>query len=185
MKKVVFCVFLVISSVCIAYLFYSLATPKIPQEIQGVVGSEIDLCLNDMIVIGDSTGVKKKGKKIVVFTDSTQCATCRLYSIGQWRPFMDSMDKNSKKIEFFFFFHPSKKNTQIVINKLKDMDLETPIYIDIDGRFLLKNPQFPHSPHLQTMLLDENNIVQIVGNPINNDKIDKLYRSVIDGSLHY
>jgi hypothetical protein len=180
MKKVLLSVFLVIFSVCIACLIYLLVTPKIPQEIQSVVGSEIDLCLNDMLVIGDSTGVKKQGKKIVVFTDSTQCATCRLYAIGQWRPFMESMDKRSDSIDFVFIFHPSKDNIQAVIDKVKGMELETRIYIDINGVFLKKNPRVPHSSHLQTMLLDENNIVQIVGNPIANDKMDKLYRSILD-----
>lgn len=182
MKKVVLCVSLVVFSVCVACFLYLLTTPKIPQDIQSVMGSKIDLCLNDMMVIGDSTRVKNKGKKIVVFTDSTQCATCRLYAIGQWKPFMDSMDQNLKDIDYIFIFQPSKDNTQAVIDKVKDIELETCIYIDVNGIFLKKNPQVPHSSHLQTMLLDENNTVQLVGNPISNDKMDKLYRSIINNS---
>ncbi len=36
-------------------------------------------------------------------------------------------------------------------------------------------PQLPSNPMLHTFLLDENNEVLVVGNPLDNEKIDRMF----------
>lgn len=177
--------FIVIFSVCIAWILYALRPPAILQEVQNVVGSKIDLCLNDMMKIGGTDKDTINYKKIVVFTDSSQCTSCQLNAIMQWRTFMELTEKDCNKIKFYFIFHPSKGHVQSVIKKVKDIDLNAPIYIDADGIFLLRNPQIPRASRLHTMLLDENNMVLIIGNPIINDKIEKLYKDAINNCIQH
>lgn len=48
--------------------------------------------------------------------------------------------------------------------------LSYPIYMDTTGVFRRTNPQLPSNPMLHTFLLDENNEVLAVGNPLENEK---------------
>ena len=66
---------------------------------------------------------------------------------------------------------------------LKSMMLSYPIYMDTTGVFRRTNPQLPSNPMLHTFLLDENNEVLAVGNPLENEKIDRMFWRTVKEKL--
>lgn len=119
-----------------------------------------------------------KQKKILSYVDSIGCTSCKL-DFKKWRAFMDEVDSISlDSIQFLFFFSP-QKNTEIfqVLNVDK---FNHPICID-EKDSLNKLNDFPNITSFQTFLLDENNRVLVVGNPIYNTKVKEIYINVLRG----
>lgn len=54
---------------------------------------------------------------------------------------------------------------------------------DTTGVFHRTTPQLPSNPMLHTFLLDENNEVLVVGNPLDNEKIDRMFWRTVKEKL--
>lgn len=79
---------------------------------------------------------------------------------------------------FLFFFSPEKKVD--IIRTLKSHAFTHPICIDEIHQLDYLN-HFPADPTFQTFLLDKDNRVLAVGNPIHNPKVKELYLKIIRG----
>lgn len=58
-----------------------------------------------------------------------------------------------------------------------------PILLDSLGEFERLNPHLPQNKALHTFLLDENNNVLLVGNPLHNKKIEEMFYKVVEEKL--
>jgi hypothetical protein len=115
--------------------------------------------------------------KIVNYTDSTGCTTCKL-RMDIW---MSYIKETGFQVDFLFYFHP--KNTRNLLLALnKEHFINYPIYIDHNGQFNKLN-KLPANPMGQCFLLDKNNKVLAIGNPANNPKIWELYKKIITGKV--
>lgn len=116
--------------------------------------------------------------KILIYIDSIGCTSCKL-QLTKWKDFIietDSVTKNT--LSFNFFFHP--KNNKEIYYLLKREDFQTPICIDSQDS-LNKLNNFPKEMMFQTFLLDKDNKVIAIGNPIHNPKVKELYLKIITG----
>jgi hypothetical protein len=57
------------------------------------------------------------------------------------------------------------------------------IFIDSTNIFSIKNPNIPLETKYHTFLLDPNNNVVLVGNPITNEKIREIFLAIIEKKL--
>lgn len=81
-------------------------------------------------------------------------------------------------MKFLFFFTPEKKRD--LWGTLKSEEFVYPICID-EKDSLNKLNHFPSDMMFQTFLLDKNNKVLAIGNPIHNPHIKELYLKIIRG----
>lgn len=58
-----------------------------------------------------------------------------------------------------------------------------PFIIDINNEFEQLNPHLPKNKAMHTFLLDENNNVVLVGNPLHNPKIEKMFKEIVEEKL--
>ena len=77
-----------------------------------------------------------------------------------------------------FYFHPNDLKELRYILKRDRFDY--PVCIDLDNEFNRLN-QFPSDMTFQTFLLDKQNKVVAIGNPIHNTKVKDLYLSILTG----
>ena len=82
------------------------------------------------------------------------------------------------KEKSLFFFHP--KDTKEIRYLLKRNGFDRPVYIDLDDR-LNKLNKFPADMTFQTFLLDKNNKIVALGNPVHNTAVKDLYLKQITG----
>lgn len=116
--------------------------------------------------------------KIVVYVDSVGCTSCKL-RLSAWKKFMLQVDSlSSDSVQFLFFFFPKSKTE--ISNILVANRFKYPVCIDEQDSLNLLN-NIPTEIMFQTFLLDKDNRVVAMGNPVHNPKIRELYLNIILG----
>lgn len=121
--------------------------------------------------------------KFVVYSDSLQCSSCNLRQLPKWENFLGKLQPYADRLQVYFIFRPLSESIGSFRLTLKSMMLPYPIYMDTTGVFCRTNPQLPSNPMLHTFLLDENNKVLVVGNPLENEKIDRMFWRTVKEKL--
>ena len=88
---------------------------------------------------------------------------------------VDSVDK---KVAFLFFLQT--RRTEDLDYKMKWDAFNLPIVFDVQNLFCQLN-HFPEDEKFRTFLLDKDNKVLAIGNPIHNPKVKELYLKIIQG----
>ena len=116
--------------------------------------------------------------KVVTYIDSIGCVSCKL-QLSRWKEFIAQVDSASGKAIPFLFFFQSKDNGDLR-RTLRTDNFTLPVCIDTEDRFNKLN-HFPSEMMFQTFLLDKDNKVIVIGNPIHNLKVRDLYLQKIAG----
>lgn len=116
--------------------------------------------------------------KVLVYVDSIGCTSCKL-QLHKWKELIEYSDSvTQEKVPFLFFFH--SKDYKEIRYLLKRDGFDRPVCIDMDDR-LNKLNKFPADMIFQTFLLDKNNRVAVLGNPVHNTAVRDLYLKQITG----
>lgn len=167
-----------ILSVClILFLFSSCDRRKeeINQQVNKLYSSVIDLPYPDMEALSvDSAYLTKKADyQILVFVDSAECTPCYASHHGEWEGILKECRKYTPSITLSIIIE-SREISMDVKEKFLASDFGKTIFIDKTGVFRKRNPVFPESNIMHVLLLDKNNQMVLVGNPLNNEKIEEL-----------
>lgn len=115
--------------------------------------------------------------KILSYVDSTGCVSCKL-KLAEWKKFIDTVDSIHPSVKMLFFFSPEK--VKDVHYALRQSYFNYPVCIDLKDS-LNKLNHFPLNIEFQTFLLDKDNKVIAIGNPIHNANVKELYLTIISG----
>lgn len=122
--------------------------------------------------------IPKSKNKIVTYVDSIGCISCKL-QLPKWKEFIRLVDSvTNKTVPILFFFQP-KDNDELRYYLQRD-SFSFPVCIDTQHRFNSLN-HFPSEMMFQTFLLDKDNKVVVIGNPIHNLAVRDLYLKEIAG----
>lgn len=114
--------------------------------------------------------------KVLMYVDSIGCTPCKL-RLGAWRLFIEEMDnKYPNQVGYLFYF--TYKKPAEVEGLLLSEKIHIPAVVD-EGNMLNELNQFSANTNLHCFLLDKNNRVKVIGNPIYNQKIKELYLSTL------
>ena len=114
--------------------------------------------------------------KVLLYTDSVGCTSCRL-NLHVWKAYMEEAEAIVPgKVDFLFYFQP--KNRKELEYLLKREKMEHTVFMDEKGEINRIN-DFPEEMEYQCFLLDGENKVISIGNPILNPKIWEIYKQVI------
>ena len=110
--------------------------------------------------------------KVLVFVDSIGCTSCKL-QLSRWKEFIRYTDSISQKnIPFLFFFQFDDKWE--IHSLLIRENFDKPICLDRSDSLNQLN-HFPKDIRFQVFLLDKNNKVVVIGNPVHNPNVKELY----------
>lgn len=122
--------------------------------------------------------IPKTDYKVVVFVDSVGCISCKL-QLPKWKEFMHEVDSLCEgKVSFVFFFQSA--NVKELRYILRRDGFSLPVCIDADDSFNSLN-HFPGEMMFQTFLVDSENRVKVIGNPIHNLSVKDLYLKELTG----
>ena len=133
-------------------------------------------CVDNHVV----SKVKVSGNcfKVVNYIDSVGCTPCRL-NLTKWKEFIH--DLNQVSIDSTLVLMIVSDSRFNVVYQISMWDKFTyPIYIDVADSLNRLN-HFSSDERFQTLLLDKDNKVVAIGNPINNPKVKELYLKIIQG----
>ena len=122
--------------------------------------------------------IPKTDYKVVVFVDSVGCISCKL-QLPRWKEFMHEVDSLSDgNVPFVFFFQT--KDVRELRYILRRDNFSHPVCIDTEDSFYKLN-RFPGEMMFQTFLVNSENRVKVIGNPIHNLSVKDLYLKEIAG----
>ena len=116
--------------------------------------------------------------KIIVFVDSVGCISCKL-QLPKWKNLINEVDSLSDTAIPFLFFFQTKDVSELKYVFKRD-DFSLPVCIDTEDKFYKLN-RFPDNMMFQTFLVDADNRVKVIGNPIHNLSVKELYLNEIAG----
>ncbi|MEN6457037.1 MAG: hypothetical protein ABFD10_22520 [Prolixibacteraceae bacterium] len=125
----------------------------------------------------DSLEITRAYLKVYSYINAS-CPTC-IEDISSWNEITPLFNKNNVPVvlvcgskdnfELIKYFHETG-----VIN-----EFSFPLFFDINQQYLVKNNFMKESQHLQTVLVDGENNILLLGNPIHSMRIKKLYSKEI------
>lgn len=122
--------------------------------------------------------IKDTEYKIVAYVDSAGCTSCKLH-LSKWKELIHYVDSiQSERVQFLFFFFP--KNGRDIYHTMRMDKFTYPVCVDTLDSFNKLN-HFPDDVRFQTFLLNKENKVVAVGNPIHNPNIRDLFLNIISG----
>jgi hypothetical protein len=113
--------------------------------------------------------------KILNYIDSSGCTGCRLRA-STWKTYIEEMGSQA---DFLFYFQSKDKEAIITLLK-RERFTNYPVYIDTAGQLNQMN-KLPDNPLYQCFLLDNNNTVLAMGDPISYPQVWELYKKIING----
>jgi hypothetical protein len=118
-----------------------------------------------------------KGYKILVYIDSSKY---RKFRLDKWKIYVEEL---YPKVNFFFVFQSSRFHLMKAldfVHNLQKKHFFYPMYTDGLGDFYRLN-HLSDNPAFRCFLLDNDNKILAIGNPVNNSNIRKLYNKIING----
>ena len=117
--------------------------------------------------------------KVVTYIDSVGCTSCKL-QLPRWKKLVEEVDSlTNGRVPFLFYFHPKDRKELRYLTRRDDFTY--PVCFDERDELNRLN-QFPTDMTFQTFLLDKDNKVVAMGNPVHNLKVKELYLDLITGS---
>lgn len=114
--------------------------------------------------------------KIVTYIDSIGCTSCKL-QLHNWKKLIERVEKlTDKRVAFVFNFCIKAKRDLQSLTKADNF--EYPVCFDEKDVFNRLN-NFPTDVSFQTFLLNKENEVLAIGNPVHNKDVEKLYLKII------
>ena len=118
---------------------------------------------------------------IMTYVDSVGCTSCKL-QLPKWKELIAHVDSTTNSNIPFIFVFQSKDDKELRYILKRD-NFDRPVCIDRDSR-LDKLNKFPQDITFQTFLLDQDNKVKVIGNPVHNLAVRDLYLKQIAGVQH-
>ena len=116
--------------------------------------------------------------KILLYVDSLGCTSCRT-KLSEWKRLIQETDTLFvQKPDFLLFFQPKTNGLEELKMLLRSNGFNYPVFIEKEN-VIMKLNNFPKEPKYQCFLLDKENKVVMVGNPVYNPAIWELYKKII------
>lgn len=121
--------------------------------------------------------------KVVVYSDSTECTGCYIKQLNLWNDLIGIEERSKGKVVFIFIMDVNPKDCNMVYNALYTSALKHSVYIDTLHIFRRENKQIPDNKLFYTFVLNKDNKVVLIGNPLFNEHIEKLFQNLTRGQL--
>lgn len=143
-------------------------------SMESMMSTPVDLCLDELhdvtLIPHSSKDLNQTEFKIIQYVDSFECAPCILDNLHVWNTLINDKRLENAKVKFAFIVAPSREKLEDAYLSVNSSGVKAIIYMDSLSVFGRKNPKIPPKSLYHTFVLDRNNNVVLVGNPILNKR---------------
>ena len=169
------CLLAVISTGC--------KTAQLRRQMKELIGSTIVLpekitCVYNGEVYPMPDSLREKAKQII-YIDSTECTTCRISHLWEYQDVFE-YSAESGRFEVMIVLSNMVFDSIPLVRYLVDRDLDYPVYVDMERRFLVENPHIPQEKLFHSFLLDSGGQVIFVGDPALSERMLKALGLALD-----
>lgn len=118
--------------------------------------------------------------KLVVYADSSECSSCFIKHLSVWNDYLRLEDEGN--MDLVFIIEVPKEKLDYYSRELTYSRFNHLVYFDVQKAFRKNNPQIPKEGLYHIFLIDENNQIVMVGNPIANPRIEKMLFETVQAS---
>jgi len=119
----------------------------------------------------------------VVYCDSIQCSPCFISGLTEWEEFICLESSKKYDISFLFIIEPRKNEINTIRYKLREIEFKHSVLIDDKSIFRKENPHIPEESMYHTFLLNDKNKIILVGNPIHNNSIKRIFYKTLNNNI--
>ena len=110
--------------------------------------------------------------KMVVYINQDGCQDCKLRTL---LPLYMFILENQHIERFGVIIILNASDMEAADYTITEMRFRRTIFYDIDGSFERLNPHLPENERFHTFLLNEENKIVLIGNPVHDEKLKKRY----------
>ena len=121
--------------------------------------------------------------KLVHYVDSATCSTCYLQKIAIYGLLFSMEAQSNNDFYNVFIINPNIIAKKKLISDFSGKLIPQTIFVDSTNVFMESNPNLPSESMYHTFMLDENNKVILVGNPMLNKQIEDMMLSIVEEKL--
>lgn len=147
--------------------------------IRSLQNRKIDLSFNQQIIKKDSIITNKQAfapVKIVVYVDTTLCTSCLSRFLKASATYVETFNKDS--VAFICILQP--RSISVLQEELDEHALENvSVIVDVDNKYLANNKIEGYRDMITSFLLDSDNRVVLVGNPLRGKDFKELFNKTI------
>lgn len=122
--------------------------------------------------------------KLVHYIDSDRCSSCYLQKIA-CNSNLNRLEKESKgKFVNIFIAAPTEKGMKKLLSLREEKILPSVVFVDTARVFINMNSFIPSESIYHTFLLDYNNKVVSVGNPLYSKELDEMFVRVFNKKIN-
>ncbi len=131
--------------------------------------------------IGDPGWAADRSMKVVIYTMPLMCSSCNLGILLDWRQAIGDLTTEFGEENLRFVFVFAYKDERELTGAVKEYMFDFPVYYDPQEAFREQNPFISGNPLCHTFLVDENNRIVLVGDPVRNPNMLPLYKEQVGG----
>ena len=121
--------------------------------------------------------------KLVHYVDSATCSTCYLQKVAIYGLLFGMETQSNNEFYNVFIINPNIIAKKKLVSDFSSKLIPQTIFVDTANVFMELNPNLPPESMFHTFLLDENNKVILVGNPMLNEQIEDMMLSIVEEKL--
>lgn len=141
------------------------------------IGKKIDIPDSLLVLINNNqeyiheTNILAKRFMIITLIYNSDCAKCDYIKINAWKDYLKKLDQY-KNIGLVVIYCGYNEYFKRII--YPEIAFSSPVILDRECVFISRN-KLPDSEEFNTLLLDENNKVLLIGDPTQNAETERLY----------
>lgn len=121
--------------------------------------------------------------KLIVYIDSTECTTCRISHIEMYHELFH-ISKESRSFDIVILLSNIELKGIPIIRYLSDLEIEHPLYVDVENEFLKMNQTVPDDRRMHSFLINKGGVPLCIGDPVSSEKMFQVFHSVVNGLLN-
>lgn len=150
-------------------------------SVMAIPYEEMECWATDSVISGSPWNKAKL--KLVHYVDSATCSSCYLQKIALKKNLFSMETFSNNEFYNVFIISPDRKSKETLRSKYREKLIPQTIFVDTANVFMKANANIPSESMFHTFLLDENNKVVLVGNPMLNNKIEDMMISILEEKL--
>lgn len=157
---------------------------RLTENVNNMMYKEVQLDTIDMEAINPRRNIyisndSDKAFTLIVYNDESECISCNVNNLNEWHRFLTQVYSLDNGVKVCFVFSPEIESVDEIRALLQRQCFGHPVFVDSAHVFEKANPWIPKESIFHIFLLDKNNKIVLVGNPLQNQKINQLFFEVI------
>lgn len=122
--------------------------------------------------------------KLIVYLDSTECASCRISHLETYHHLFH-LSEETGAFEVMMLLSNIELYGMPLSRYVLDQELEHPLYLDDENKFLQLNPSIPtEEKRMHAFLTDKIGAPIYVGDPSVSEEIFQLFMDTVNSIMH-